>query len=224
MAVQTYTATGGKATSGVSLPKTIFDEEIKSHDLLHQAFVTHHSALRANTAKTLGRGEVRGGGRKPWRQKGTGRARHGSIRSPIWRGGGVTFGPSTERNYKKSLSGQAKRKAVRQALTLSARDGSLSVIEDFIVKDGKTKSAADLLKKMDLKSPVLLVVDKKSIELDRATRNLPRFEVVTARYLSVYRLANTNSVVLTKPAIKVLEDWLRPAARALSKTAEANNG
>lgn len=207
MAVQTFTSAGSKAAAA-TLPKSIFGEEIKSHELLHQAFVTHHSALRSNTAQTLTRGEVRGGGRKPWRQKGTGRARHGSIRSPIWRGGGVTFGPSTDRNYTKRLTATAKRKAIRQALTLSAKDGSLSIIEDFASKDGKTKTAATLLKKLGLPTPILLIVDKKSTELERATRNIADLDMVSARYLSVYRISNAAHVLVTKAAIKTLEEWL----------------
>jgi large subunit ribosomal protein L4 len=209
MPVATFTKSGTKAASAAALPKAIFSEEIKTHDLMHQAYVAGAANRRANGAHTLTRGEVRGGGRKPWRQKGTGRARHGSIRSPIWRGGGVTFGPSSERNYTKSLTAAAKRKAVRQALTLSASDGSLSVIEEFSVKDGKTRTAEAVVRKLNLALPLLLVVDRKTDETARATRNLADVTLVTARYLSVYNLANHASILLTKPAVAAIDQWLK---------------
>lgn len=216
MSVQTFTKSGAKAQAGVTLPKDIFGEEVKSHDLLHQAFVYGHAARRANSAHVLARGEVRGGGRKPWKQKGTGRARHGSIRSPIWRGGGVTFGPTKERDYSKTLPANAKRKSVRQALTLLNKEGNLSVIDSFELKDAKTKSAVNLLDKMKLKVPLLIVVDKKTDEVSRATRNLQDVNLITARYLSVFSLINATHVLVTKPALDSLKDWL-PAKTATKR-------
>lgn len=229
MAVAVYTKTGTKATTAFTLPKTVFNEEIKNHTLLHDAFVAHHASLRANTAKTLERGEVRGGGKKPWRQKGLGRARAGSIRSPIWRGGGVTFGPSTDRNYTKKLNRSAKQKSVRQALTLSATDGSLSIIEDFSLSDAKTQTAAKLIAKLQVAAPLLLVVDKKTNELVRATRNIAQLTVINAKYLSVYQIARHAHILLTKPAVAELELWLsktpaKPIVRkATSKDKEPDN-
>lgn len=210
MPVPTYTKNGTKAVGSVTLPKSIFSEEVKSHDLIHQSFVAQHAALRANSATALMRGEVRGGGRKPWKQKGTGRARHGSIRSPIWRGGGVTFGPNNERAYEKKINIAGKRKALRQVLTLSATDGSLSVIDSVEARDGRTKTVALLLKKLALPMPLLLVVEKKSVELERSTRNIEGLRVVTARYLSVYRVSNAAHILITKPALSELETWLNP--------------
>ncbi len=208
MAVAVYTKTGAKATNSFTLPKSVFAEEVKNHTLLQEAFVAHAAALRSNTATSLDRGEVRGGGKKPWKQKGLGRARAGSIRSPIWRGGGVTFGPSNERNYTKKINRSARQKAIRQALTLSAQDGSLSVIEDFTAGDKKTKSAVQLIAKLGVTSPLLLVVDKKTADLLQATRNIARLTIVTAKYLSVYQIARHAHILLTKPAVAELESWL----------------
>jgi large subunit ribosomal protein L4 len=217
MAVAVYTKTGTKATGAFTLPKSVFDEEIKNHALLQEAFVAHHAGLRANTASSLDRGEVRGGGKKPWQQKGLGRARAGSIRSPIWRGGGITFGPTLERNYIKKINRSARQKAIRQALTLSAQDGSLSIIEDFALGDTKTKSAAQLIAKLGVASPLLLVVDKKTDDLLQATRNIARLTIITAKYLSVYQIARHAHILVTKPAVAELESWLaRSPARSSS--------
>ncbi len=205
MSVITFSATGTKSTTVAKLPKDIFDQKIESHDLLHQVFVAQHAALRSNSAKTLDRGEVRGGGKKPWKQKGTGRARHGSIRSPIWRGGGVTFGPSTDRNYTKKVTTAAKQKALRQVLTLCAKDGSLSIIKSFVSKDGKTAPMESLLKKLNLARPLVVVIEKRDDVTVQATRNLKDLDLVTASYLNVYRLANARHILLTEGAIAVIE-------------------
>jgi large subunit ribosomal protein L4 len=219
MAVSVYTKTGTKATTAYALPKTVFAEEIKNHTLLHETLVAHQAGLRANTAKTLDRGDVRGGGKKPWRQKGLGRARAGSIRSPIWRGGGVTFGPTTERNYIKKVNRSALQKAVRQALTLSAQDGSLSIIEDFALPDTKTKSAIQLISKLGVASPLLLVVDKKTDDLLQATRNISGLTIITARYLSVYQIVRHAHILVTKPAVSELEAWLAKVPARTEKLA-----
>ena len=116
----------------VELPKEIFELKINS-DLVHQVVLSQQSNRRQNTASTKGRGEVRGGGKKPWRQKGTGRARHGSIRSPLWRGGGVTFGPTTEKNYKKIIPKKIKRKAVLQVLSAKARENLVLVLDYSLI-------------------------------------------------------------------------------------------
>src|ERR1700686_3786197 len=112
MPVTTYTKTGNKATVAAKLDKSVFDVDVKNHDLLKQAYLAYLSNARVNLAVTKKRGDVRGGGRKPWRQKGTGRARFGSIRNPIWRGGGIIFGPTGQENYKRKLNTKAKRQAI----------------------------------------------------------------------------------------------------------------
>lgn len=208
MAVSTVTASGAKATTAVKLPKEVFAVEIKTHDLLKEAYVAYTANGRDNLAKTLERGEVRGGGRKPHKQKGTGRARAGSIRSPIWRGGGVTFGPTGNENYSKKISTKAKQTAIRQALTLAVEHKNFVVIEDFAVKDGKTKTAVALLAKVNAPSRTLLVVEPKTPELVRATANIPEVKLVAAMHLNVFDVMNATNIVMTKAAVTVVNAWL----------------
>jgi large subunit ribosomal protein L4 len=205
MAVSTFTASGAKATTAAKLPKDVFAVEVKNHELLKEAYVAHMANGRENLAKTLLRGDVRGGGRKPWKQKGTGRARVGSTRSPIWRGGGVTFGPSGNENYSKKINAKAKQKALRQALTLASDNKNVVVIEDFAVKDGKTKTASALLAKIGAPSRTIVVIDKRTDAIMRATSNLPEVAIVTARGLNVYEVMNAKNLVFTKAALEVLE-------------------
>lgn len=208
MATATYTKTGNKASTAAKLNKDVFGLEVTNFELLQQAYETYRANGRSPIASTLGRGEVRGGGRKPWRQKGTGRARHGSIRSPIWAGGGITFGPSSNRNFTKSLSKKAKRTALRQALSMANKAETIKVIEDFAAKDGKTKQAVELLGKLEANRSVVLVVDNKSQELVRATSNIPYVKLVQATYLNVYDILNAHSLVFTKSALSATEEWL----------------
>jgi len=210
MAVATYTKTGTKSKSAAKLPKEVFDVEISNHQLMHQAFKAYLANGRTVYAHTKDRSEVRGGGRKPWRQKGTGRARHGSIRSPIWRTGGVTFGPSDNRNFKRKISKQAKRQATRQALTIAAQNDVIKVVSDIEFKDGKTKAAAEFMTKIEADRGVLLVVANKTDEIVRATNNLSHVDVTQANYLSVYKVLTAHQIVIEKSALEVIENWLAP--------------
>lgn len=205
MAVPTYTKTGNKATTTAKLPTSVFAVENVNHDLIKQAYVAYLANGRTNNARTLKRGEVRGGGKKPWKQKGTGRARFGSIRVPIWRGGGITFGPTGEENYTHKLPTNLKRTALRQALTVKAKN--ISVIDKFDVK-GKTSEAAKLLDKIGASRNVLLVVTDKTDEIKRSTNNLPEVTLVTAKYLNVYDVINANHIVITPEALEVVNEWL----------------
>lgn len=207
MPVPTYTKAGSKATATAKLDKKVFGVEVKSHELLKQAYTAYLANGRSNNARTLKRGEVSGGGRKPWRQKGTGRARFGSIRVPIWRGGGITFGPTGEENYSKQLSTKMKRTAIRQALSLAATENRITVIESFEIKDGKTASAVKLSKKLGLEK-ALIIVDEKSPETTRATSNLKNLTVIDARYLNVFDTMNANTLVFTSKALAIISDWL----------------
>jgi len=209
MAVATYTKSGTKNSTVAVLPKSIFSEKIDSYDLLKLAYDAYLSNGRGNSAKVLTRGNVRGGGKKPWKQKGTGRARHGSIRSPIWRGGGITFGPTGEENYTKKLSKKANKKALRQALTIANTEGKLSVIEAFESKDGKTSETAKLLTKIGAQRRILVVVEDKTEVVDRCSRNLPNVKVTQALYLNVYDLINADSLIVTKKSLEIIEEWLR---------------
>lgn len=207
MAVATYTKSGAKAATPATLNKKVFAVEVKSHSLLKQAYLTYLANGRTNLAKAKKRGEVSGGGIKPWRQKGTGRARFGSSRNPVWTGGGVAFGPTGNENYAKKINVAAKRQALRQALSLAAKEDRIKVIEAF-APDGKVKSALAILTKLGVGKGTLLVVDHRTDMVERATRNLPELKTVQANYLNVFDLMNANHIVITKPALEVIDKWL----------------
>lgn len=208
MSVATYTKTGTKASVAAKLDKAVFGVEVENYELLKRAYVGYLANGRENLAVSKTRGLIRGGGRKPWRQKGTGRARFGSIRNPIWRGGGIVFGPTGEENYSVKLPVKSKQQALRQALSLAAKENRVSVAEDFEVKDGKVSSAQKLLNKMNAKRNILLVVDAKTDMLTRATNNLQSVNVVDARYLNVYDIVNADSIVITKKSLEIIQNWL----------------
>lgn len=193
-------------TTKTSLPKEVFAVEVPNHELLKRAYNSYlaNTRLAAPGAKT--RGLVSGGGRKPWRQKGTGRARVGSIRSPIWRGGGITFGPTGNENHTIKLSKTSKRVALRQALTLAAQAKKVTVKD--IKTTGKTKEVAEFLTTNKLSGNVLLVVDDKSPELIRATNNLQDVVLVRSTYLSVFRVLNADAIVIAPAALKTIQEWL----------------
>ncbi len=209
MAVLTFTKTGGKATTPAKLDKTVFAVEVKSHELLKQAYVAYLSNARSAGATTKTRGLVSGGGRKPWKQKGTGRARFGSSRNPIWRGGGIVFGPTGEENYTKKLPTQTKRLAIRQALSLASEAGKIVVIESFELNDGKTASAVQLLDKLGTTKNTLIVVGSKTDDVVRATNNLSKVKIVAATYVNVYDVLNADHIVITSEALTAVTAWLK---------------
>ena len=202
----TYTKSGASATTAAKLDASVFAVMPENHELLKLAYTAYLANGRGNLAQVKTRGLVSGGGRKPWKQKGTGRARFGSIRVPIWRGGGITFGPTGIENFQKDLTTKAKRQAVRQAL--SVQTDLISVIESFDSKDGKTAPVVTLLKKLGTGKNVLLVVDNKDSMVVRATRNIDGLKVVSATYLNVFDLLNADSIVMTAKAVEQINDWL----------------
>lgn len=217
MAVETYTKSGSKATTATKMNKDIFGVDVKNHELLKLAYLSHLANKRANLAQAKSRGEVSGGGQKPWRQKGTGRARFGSSRNPIWRGGGVAFGPTGNENYSKTLSVRAKRQALRQALSLAAADGKIKIIEAFDAKEGRVAPTLNLFKKIDVQGSVLLVLSLKDKLVDQATGNLPQVKVVQAKYLSVFDILNADQIVLSQDALNMIHEWLNPSAATSTK-------
>lgn len=222
MSVMTYTKTGNKATTAAKLNKAVFGVQAKNHQLLKQAYDAYLAAARNAYATTKQRGEVRGGGKKPWRQKGTGRARFGSSRNPIWRGGGIAFGPTGEQNHTMQVPAATKRLALRQALSLAAEEGRLSIIETFECKDGKVKPTLALLEKIGAKGRVLVVVSQKDELVERATRNIPNVKAVQDSYLSTYDLINADAIIMSQKALAIVHDWLKPSAKtADSKKAVA---
>jgi large subunit ribosomal protein L4 len=212
MATPTFTAKGAKATTPAKLDKEVFGIEVKDHQLLKDVYTSYLANGRENLAVTKTRGLVRGGGKKPWKQKGTGRARFGSSRVPLWRGGGITFGPTGQENYTKSVNTKAKRTAIRQALSLASEAGKISVIEK-IETTGKTKEAVALLAKLGATRRVLIVVDNKDAVIDRATRNVPQVKVVQASYINVYDALNADSIIITKPSLEIISNWLGGAKK-----------
>lgn len=204
--VNSFTKTGTKQAEGVMLEKAVFGVAMNAQ-LVKDAYNAYLSNGRSAQPTTLTRGLVRGGGKKPWRQKGTGRARVGSIRVPNWRGGGVVFGPTGIENHIVQLPIKMKRLAVRQALSAQVADNRVVVIEAFEV-DGKTKLAAELLGKIGTTGKVLIVVEDKTDLIDRATRNLPGVVVTQATYLNVFHVMNADDIVITKSALTQIEVWL----------------
>lgn len=197
-------STPAKAT----LPKSVFAVEVPNHQLLKLAYDAFLANGRQASATTLQRGEVRGGGKKPWKQKGTGRARFGSSRNPIWRGGGIVFGPRGNENYTLKVSKTSKQVALRQALTLANQAKKITVSD--IKTTGKTSEIAKFFadQKFHKDAKVLIVVDEKTPALMRATNNLEHALLVRANYLSVYYILNADNIVITPAAVKAVEAWL----------------
>jgi len=189
------------------LNPAVFAVEVQNHELLKLAYDAYLANSRSSHAKTLKRGEVSGGGKKPWKQKGTGRARFGSTRNPIWRHGGVAFGRTGNENFTKKITKSAKHQAVRQALTLKNQDQKVQVVE--FKTTGKTKEIAALLKAQKLDGQnVLAVVAEKTPELIRATSNLAHLKLVRATYLNVFDILNADAVLFNEAGLKATEAWL----------------
>ncbi|MBR0431296.1 50S ribosomal protein L4 [Candidatus Saccharibacteria bacterium] len=192
-----------------TLNKDIFGLTVENHELVKLAYDAYLANSRSSHAKTLKRGEVSGGGKKPWRQKGTGRARFGSTRNPIWRHGGVAFGRTGEENFTKKLSRSAKQIAVRQALSMKNAEKAVYVLDKEVKLTGKTKDAVKILKDMKLEGKnVLAVAAEKTPEVLRSTNNLPNVKLVRATYLNVFDIMNADAIVFSEAALKLVEKWL----------------
>jgi large subunit ribosomal protein L4 len=193
----------GETVRTVELPAQIFEAPINK-DLMHQALVRQLANARLGTHSTKSRGEVSGGGKKPWKQKGTGRARQGSIRAPQWKGGGKPFGP-TPRSYAKTMPREMRREALRAAVAAKIADGSLRVV-DTVTADGKTKSLVASLTGLGVAGASTLVVTASlPATLARAARNVPWLAVETPAHVSVYQLLRAAHVVFERSALTALE-------------------
>jgi large subunit ribosomal protein L4 len=188
-----------------SLNEAIFGAKTRAH-LLHQAVVMQLANRRAGSAATKSKGFVRGGGKKPWRQKGTGRARAGSTRSPIWVGGGTVFGP-TPRDYSYRMPRSARHQALLSALSLKNRDGRIIVVDKLELEAAKTKLMVAALAQLKIAS-ALIVIAQADVNLERSARNLPRIKVLRVEGLNVYDLLRYDHLVLTVGALKLLEERL----------------
>jgi large subunit ribosomal protein L4 len=193
-----------------TLNKDIFGLKVENHELVKLAYDTYLANSRSSHAKTLKRGEVRGGGKKPWKQKGTGRARFGSTRNPIWRHGGVAFGRTGEENFTKKISKNAKLQAVRQALSMQNADKNVVIVKDFAPKDGKVKETVKFLadNKLEKDAKILFVVLEKSEMVLRATNNINTMKVVRPTYLNVFDILNADKIVISESAMPEIENWL----------------
>jgi large subunit ribosomal protein L4 len=185
----------------ITLPAGVFDGPVRRH-LLYEVVNMQRASRRAGTASTKTRAAVRGGGKKPWRQKGTGRARAGSTRSPIWVGGATVFGPQP-RDYSYRLPASARRSALRSALAMKVREGKLVVLDTIAIADGKTRSMAQMLDALGLTN-VLIIIATADLLLERAARNLPTVKVLRAAGANVEDILRYQHLVLTRDAVAAL--------------------
>jgi len=210
----------GEVTGSVTLPKDIFEVKFNA-DLVHQIAVSLSANKRQISAHTKNRGEVRGGGKKPWRQKGTGRARHGSIRSPLWKGGGVTHGPRNDRIFEKDIPKKMRRKALFMILSEKAKNKHLIVLDKIILENGKTKEMVKSLGKLPCNEQATLIAlpnyDKKVF---LAARNIKKTFIEDARNLNVLELLNHKYLLLTKESIKTIKDTFLKDTASESKDSE----
>ncbi len=196
----------GKEVGKIELPKEIFEVPMNL-DLVHQVVLVQTANQRRKIAKTKDRSEVAGGGKKPWRQKGTGRARHGSIRSPIWRKGGVTFGPTGREVFKKRIPKKMRRKALFMVLSAKAKENLIFVLDNLKIEKPKTKFMVEILEKLFLKKGSgLLVLPKIDENIIKSVRNIPKVDPIQAKDLNVLDLLNYKYIVMPKEAIEVIKE------------------
>ncbi len=187
----------------IELSDLIFNQEVKGY-LLHDVVRMQRAAKRAGTACTKTRSEVRGSGAKPWRQKGTGRARSGTRRSPIWRGGGAAFGPKP-RDYSFKLNRKVKKQAVAMAMSARLQEGNLVVLDDFTMEQIKTRDFVEVMNTLALDT-ALIVIEDTNENLTKSSRNVNGFKVLNPEGLNVYDILLHGKLVLLQPAIKSLEE------------------
>ncbi|MBT4120864.1 MAG: 50S ribosomal protein L4 [Candidatus Magasanikbacteria bacterium] len=198
----------GKETGTIDLNVDIFGVEVKK-SVVHQVYTALTANARQPWAHTKDKSEVRGGGRKPWKQKGTGRARHGSIRSPLWVGGGVTFGPLKTRNYKQKINKKMNQLAVKMCLSDKAINDKFVVLEDMPT-DGKAKEVAKLREALPgMGRTTIFLTPKVNEKVNLATRNIVKFDMQQAKDVNVVDLLNHQYVVITKKGLEVLENRLK---------------
>ena len=198
----------GKKVKDIELNENVFGVDVNDI-VVHTALVNYLANQRQGTQSTKTRAEVRGGGRKPWRQKGTGNARQGSIRAPHFVGGGVVFGPTTERNYTKKQNRKERRLALKSALTYKARENGIVVVENIELSNNKTKDFIKLLEDLKVTGKTLIVVKELTDNLILASRNLSNVKVIESHEINTYDVLNYNNVVITEEAVKMLEEVLR---------------
>jgi large subunit ribosomal protein L4 len=196
---------GNQKVSDINLDDRIFDAKINP-TLFYDVVRMDLASQRKGTASTKNKALVRGGGAKPWRQKGTGRARAGSRRSPLWRGGGTIFGPMP-RDYSFSLPKKVKRAALRAALSLKRQEGKLILLKDFSLEGFKTRQVLEVLRRFQVQD-ALIITDEKNSFLERSARNIPGIEVLRYEGLNVYNILNHEHLILLRPTVEKIEGAL----------------
>jgi large subunit ribosomal protein L4 len=215
MQIDIFDQTGSKVSKHTLTPE-IFEADINI-PLMHQALTVQASNRRQGTSKTKTKGEVRGGGRKPWKQKGTGRARVGSTRSPIWRGGGITFGPTGEQNFAKDMPKNQRRKALFSVLSQKAKDNSIIGIKTIDENNLKTKIVNQLIDKLPIERNALIVIPNSDDRLKRAFSNIPYAQVVMANYLDIHDLMKYETIVFLEESFSVVDaTWKEYAVKLYS--------
>ncbi len=195
----------GEELKKIELPEEVFNLDINL-DLVHQVAVCQASNRRQGSAHTKDRSEVSGGGKKPWRQKGTGRARHGSIRSPLWKGGGVTFGPRSEKNYEKIVPKKMRKKALLMVLSGKIRDKELIFIDKIHPENEKTKSMKKIIDNFSVNSSLLILTPEKNEKIILGTRNIPKTEAMPVKNINVIDLLSFKYLFMTEDSIKVIQE------------------
>ena len=194
----------GEKIKDIELSESVFN--LKSNDaLLHQVYVAQYANRRQVLAHTKDRAERAGSGKKPWRQKGTGRARVGSARSPIWRKGGVIFGPTKDRNFKKDISKKMNRKAIALALSGKLADKEIVIVDSLKMKEAKTKVMSRALEALKIKGSALVGFSKDERESKRASRNIRRIDNINVENLNVFEILNHKYLVVSEEGIKIIE-------------------
>ncbi len=196
----------GKEIENILLPKEIFEVEA-NNDLIYQVVLSQTSNQRKVIAHTKGRGDVSGGGKKPWKQKGTGRARVGSIRSPLWKGGGVTFGPTKERNFKKKINKNMRKKALFQVFSAKAKENLLIVIDKITLEKAKTKQAVQILANFPIKEKkCLIALEKNDKKIITAFKNIPSARTIEARNINILDLLSCKYLIIEKKGIGIIKE------------------
>ncbi|MEK5322813.1 50S ribosomal protein L4 [Aeribacillus sp. FSL M8-0254] len=196
----------GSVVGEIELNDSVFGIEPNKH-VLFEAVIMQRASQRQGTHKVKNRSEVSGGGRKPWRQKGTGRARQGSIRSPQWRGGGTVFGP-TPRTYAYKLPKKVRRLAIKSALSSKVQENNIVVLEDLVLEAPKTKEMAGILKGLSVDRKALIVTGDENENVILSARNIPGVTVVTANGINVLDVLSHDKLVITKAAVEKVEEVL----------------
>jgi large subunit ribosomal protein L4 len=204
--VAVYSSSSGEQVGEMQLSERVFGEQI-NEAVIHEVVVNQLANARVGTSSTKGRGEVRGGGRKPWRQKGTGRARAGSIRSPLWRGGGVVFGPKP-RDYSYTVPKKVRRLAFRSALSAKLAEDKMVVLDELNFDQPKTKKMVELLNKFSVDKKAIVVTGSRDENVEKSARNIPGITPRTSDRLSVLDLVTHDKLLLTRDAVVRLEEVL----------------